>query len=184
MCREALIKRPLATCYLQLCRFLGENTPVETTAAPSLYDPVISLCSSGPTCLLLFVYDSMGYLLPSQDPECQVMAEATIVNHQPVAGTGEVLRQHLFLDLFFLARKSREAGDYDSSPVCPLASPTPFHPPPPWPWPHLCPFPAPRTLCERPQCQRCAPCRGYSPEDGPGPQGAHRWAQRLPNKSK
>lgn len=52
-------------------------------------------------CLLLFVYDSMGHLPPSQGSERQVMAEATIVNYQPVSGTGEVLRQHLFLDLFF-----------------------------------------------------------------------------------
>ena len=76
---------------------------METTVAPLLYDPVISLCGAGPTCLLLFVYVSLGHLPPSQDSECQVMAEATTINHQPVAGTGEVLRQYLFLDLFFFA---------------------------------------------------------------------------------
>lgn len=73
---------------------------METTAVLLLYDPVTSLCGAGPTCLLLSVYVSMGRLPLSQDSECQATAEAT-TNHQPVAGTGEVLRQHLFLDLFF-----------------------------------------------------------------------------------
>lgn len=73
---------------------------METTAVLLPYDPVISLCCAGPTCLLLSVYVSMGRLPLSQDSECQATAEATTINHQPVAGTGEVLR-HLFLDLFF-----------------------------------------------------------------------------------
>ena len=38
------------------------------------------------------------------------MAEATTINHQPVAGTGEVLRQHLFLDLFFFCPRLSGPG--------------------------------------------------------------------------
>lgn len=83
---------------------------METTVSPLLYDPVISLCGAGPTCLLLFVYVSLGHLPPSQDSECQVMAEATTINHQPVAGTGEVLRQYLFLDLFFFCPRLSGPG--------------------------------------------------------------------------